>query len=128
MSRTLEKWKQMASELKRESYVLCLAIKDPRVPWYAKFSALCVVAYVLSSIDLIPDFVPVLGYLDDIILVPLGITLSIKMMPSDVLVEARVKAQTQHAQDKFLGRFGTAFIIAAWLAIGIGLVLYFRSK
>ena len=78
---------------------------------------------MLSPIDLIPDFVPVLGYLDDIILVPLGITLSINMMPSDVFVEARVKAQTQLAQDK-LGWFGPVFIIAAWLAIGIGLVLY----
>ena len=81
---------------------------------------------MLSPIGPIPDFSPVLGYLDDIILFPLGITLSIKMMPSDV--EARVKAQTQLAQDKFLGWFGPVFIIAAWLAIGIGLVLYFRSK
>ena len=87
MSRSLERWKQRARELKTETYALYLAVKDPRVPWYAKFSALCVVAYALSPIDLIPDFIPVVGYLDDLVLVPIGIALTIKMIPLDVLAE-----------------------------------------
>ena len=128
MSRSLERWKQRARELKTETYALYLAVKDPRVPWYAKFSALCVVAYALSPIDLIPDFIPVVGYLDDLVLVPIGIALTIKMIPLDVLAECRAKAQARFAQDKFLGWVGAAFIIAAWLAITIVLFLYFKSN
>jgi uncharacterized membrane protein YkvA (DUF1232 family) len=81
----IETWKQKARELRTETYALYLAVKDPRVPWYAKFSAVCVVAYALSPIDLIPDFIPVLGYVDDLILIPLGIALTIRMIPPDVL-------------------------------------------
>jgi uncharacterized membrane protein YkvA (DUF1232 family) len=128
MRTTLEKWKQRARELKTETYALYLAVKDPRVPWYAKFSALCVVAYALSPIDLIPDFIPVLGYLDDLILVPIGIALTIKMIPPDVMAECRAKAQARIAQDKFLGWIGAGFIIAMWLAIAVGLFLYFNSN
>jgi uncharacterized membrane protein YkvA (DUF1232 family) len=71
--KVLDRWKQRAHDLKQELHALALAYKDPRVPWYAKLLALCIVAYVLSPIDLIPDFIPILGYLDDLILVPLGI-------------------------------------------------------
>ena len=129
MSRSyLETWKQRARELKTETYALYLAVKDPRVPWYARFSALCVVAYALSPIDLIPDFIPVLGYLDDPILVPIGIALTIKMIPADVLAECRAKAQTRMAQDKLLGWVGAAVIIAIWLGITLGLFVYFYSN
>jgi len=129
MSRSyLETWKQRARELKTETYALYLAVKDPRVPWYARFSALCVVAYALSPIDLIPDFIPVLGYLDDLILVPIGIALTIKMIPADVLAECRGKAQARMAQDKLLGWVGAAVIIAIWLAITLGLFVYFYSN
>jgi uncharacterized membrane protein YkvA (DUF1232 family) len=128
MSRSLERWKQRARELKTETYVLYLAVKDPRVPWYAKFSALWVVAYALSPIDLIPDFIPVLGYLDDLILVPIGIALTIKMIPPDVMAECRAKAQARIAQDKLLGWIGAALIIAVWLGITFRLFIYFNSN
>ena len=129
MSRSyLETWKQRARELKTETYALYLAVKDPRVPWYARFSALCVVGYALSPIDLIPDFIPVLGYLDDLILVPIGIALTIKMIPADVLAECRGKAQARMTQDKLLGWVGAAVIIAIWLAITLGLFVYFYSN
>jgi len=124
----LERWKERARELKTETYALYLAVKDPRVPWYAKFCALCVVAYALSPIDLIPDFIPVLGYLDDLILVPIGIALTIKMIPPRVLAECRAKAQIRIAQSGFLGRIGAAFIIAIWLTITVWLFLYFKSN
>jgi uncharacterized membrane protein YkvA (DUF1232 family) len=128
MSRRFETWKHRATELKTETFAIYLAVKDPRVPWYAKFSALCVVAYALSPIDLVPDFIPVFGYLDDLILVPIGIALTIKMIPADVLAECRAKAQARIAQDKLLGWVGAAVIIAVWLAIIFGLFLYFKSK
>jgi uncharacterized membrane protein YkvA (DUF1232 family) len=126
--RILERWKRKAQELKKETYALYLAVKNPRVPWHAKFCAACVVAYALSPIDLIPDFIPVLGYLDDLILVPIGIALTIKMIPPDVLAECRAKAQTRIAQDGFLGRVGAAFVIAVWLALTIWLFHYFKSN
>jgi len=93
-----------------------------------EISALCVVAYALSPIDLIPDFIPVLGYLDEPILVPIGIALTIKMIPADVLAECRGKAQARMAQDKLLGWVGAAVIIAIWLAITLGLFVYFYSN
>jgi len=103
-------------------------MKDSRVPWYAKCSALCVVAYAVSPIDLIPDFIPVFGYLDDLILVPIGMALTIEMIPADVMTECRAKAQTRMAQGKLLGWVGAAFIVAVWLAVSIGLFLYFKSN
>lgn len=75
---SLQKLKQQAKELKTELSALYLACHDPRVPWYAKALAICVVGYAFSPIDLIPDFIPILGYLDDLIIVPLGIVLVIK--------------------------------------------------
>ncbi len=89
----LEKLKQRASHLKSEAYALYLAARDPRTPWYAKLLVAGIVAYALSPIDLIPDFVPVLGYLDDLVLIPLGITLAIKMVPDSVLAECRERAR-----------------------------------
>lgn len=87
-------WKAKARRLKVETYTLFLAYRDPRVPWYAKLCAAVVVGYAFSPIDLIPDFIPVLGYLDDLVLVPLGITMVLRMIPKSVLVECREKAQT----------------------------------
>jgi len=121
---TLEKWKQRARELKTEIHALFLAIKDPRVPWYAKLSAICVVAYALSPIDLIPDFIPVVGYLDDLILVPLGIGLTIRMIPLEVLSECRAKAKARTIEGTALGWIGATVIILLWtLAIGSVFVL-----
>lgn len=87
-----------ARSLKREIYALYLATRDLRTPWYAKTFAACVVAYALSPIDLIPDFVPILGYLDDLILLPIGLYFAIKMIPDEVMKESRIKAGDENAK------------------------------
>ena len=123
----IETWKQKARELRTETYALYLAVKDPRVPWYAKFSAVCVVAYALSPIDLIPDFIPVLGYVDDLILIPLGIALTIKMIPPDVLAECKANAHLKVPQSKFLGWIGAILVLALWVVIIFAVVLRFSQ-
>ena len=112
--------KQRAKTIKRDTYALYLACRDPRTPWYAKVFAGGVVAYALSPIDLIPDFVPVLGYLDDLILVPLGIVVAVRMIPESVLVECRAKAQI--ASDRPTSRKAALVIVAIWLAAATLLV------
>ena len=119
----LEQLKTRASSLKKDVFAVYLAAKDPRTPWYAKGLVLLIVAYALSPIDLIPDFVPVLGYLDDLIIVPVGIWLAIRLIPSEVLTEARVAA-TSEGMDRSIGKFGLAIIIFLWLAALI-LAIYF---
>src|SRR5215207_3761726 len=89
----LDTWRQRVRRLKTETYALYLAYRDPRVPWYARVVAACVVAYDISPIDLIPDFIPLLGYLDDLILVPLGIALAIRLIPPQVLADCRAQAE-----------------------------------
>ena len=110
----LEKLKARAKSLKREIDALYLAARDPRTPWYAKAVIACVVAYALSPIDLIPDFIPVLGYLDDLLLLPLGIYLALKLIPTEVLIDARRRAAgTPSTLPK---RWSVAlFIIILWL-------------
>jgi uncharacterized membrane protein YkvA (DUF1232 family) len=93
MMRLLGNLKQRARILKAETFALYLAARHPHTPWYAKLFVAAIVAYAFSPIDLIPDFVPVLGYLDDLVLLPLGIALAIKMIPASVLCECRAKAQ-----------------------------------
>jgi uncharacterized membrane protein YkvA (DUF1232 family) len=119
-------WRQRASQLKAETYALYLAYRNPRVPWYARLWALVVVAYALSPIDLIPDFIPVLGYLDDLVLVPLGILLAIKLVPADVMALCRQQALAEMARDKPSSKAATAVIIAVWLllaALALAIVL-----
>src|SRR5438270_9341380 len=89
----MQTWKKWAKALKVRTYALYLAYQDPRTPWYAKVFAACVVGYAFSPIDLIPDFIPVIGIVDDLILVPLGITLALKMIPAEVFAESETKAQ-----------------------------------
>src|SRR5207244_2980619 len=88
----LQTLKTRARELKRETYVLYLVVRDPRTPWYARAIAAAVVAYALSPIDLIPDFIPVIGYLDDLTVVPLGIALALKLIPAHVMADCRRQA------------------------------------
>jgi uncharacterized membrane protein YkvA (DUF1232 family) len=114
---TLDRWKQRARQLKTEVYALYLAYKDPRVPWYARLFAACVVGYAFSPIDLIPDPIPVLGYLDDLVLVPLGITLAVKMIPAPVLAECREQAQVAMRQGKPVNWVAAGIIIAIWLVL-----------
>ncbi len=97
-----------------------LACRDPRTPWYAKVFAGGVVAYALSPIDLIPDFIPIVGYLDDLILVPLGIALAVKMIPEAVLVDCRIRAQA--ASERPTDRKAAAIIVAIWLAAAVLMV------
>ena len=113
----IDNWKQKAKKLKKETYALYLAVKDPRTPWYAKAFAGFVVANAFSPIDLVPDFIPILGYLDDLILIPLGIALSIRMIPAEVLEESRQQAETAFTDGKPVSRAGAAAIIVLWLVL-----------
>ena len=115
----LEIWKRRARELKREIYAIYLAYKDPRVPWYAKLLAACVVAYAFSPIDLVPDFIPVLGYLDDLILVPLGIYFVLKLIPDDVMSECREKARALSGEKRPTNYLAATVIIAAWILLAL---------
>jgi uncharacterized membrane protein YkvA (DUF1232 family) len=110
-------WKQRARQLKTETYALYLAYRDPRTPWYARLFAACVVGYAFSPLDLVPDFIPVLGYLDDLVLVPLGIALALRMIPEPVLAECRGKAQAELAQDRPTNWTAAAVIVAIWLIL-----------
>jgi len=115
-------WKQKANLLKTETFALCLAYKDPRVPWYAKVFMIAVIGYALSPIDLIPDFIPILGYVDDLIIVPAGVFLAIKMIPKGVLEECREKAKVSTISSK--AKWVVAFIIiSVWLLV---IILAFR--
>jgi uncharacterized membrane protein YkvA (DUF1232 family) len=111
----IERWEQRARELKTETYAIYLAYKDPRTPWYARLFAACVVGYAFSPIDLIPDPIPVLGYLDDLVLVPLGIAVALKMIPSPVMTECRDGAQAAMSEGKPTNWAAAAVIVAIWL-------------
>ena len=121
-----ERWKQWVRRLKTELYAVYLAYNDPRVPWYARVFAACVVGYAFSPIDLIPDFIPVLGYLDDLILVPLGITLAIKMIPPGVMAECRVSAQEALQQGKPTNWIAAGVIITLWLVLAVSGVVFMQ--
>lgn len=114
----LQRLKQQARALKNELRALYLAYQDPRVPWYAKFVVICVVAYALSPIDLIPDPIPVLGYLDDLILVPLGIKLALKLIPPQVMVECRMQAKVNETNAKPKSWIAAAVIVGIWILLG----------
>jgi len=113
----LAELKQRARHLKAETFALYLAARDPRTPWYAKLLVAGIVAYAFSPIDLIPDFVPVLGYLDDLILIPLGIALAIKLVPHSVLAECRARAQETMQNGKPVSRVAGAVIVVIWLVL-----------
>ena len=122
---TLTKLKNYAKIIKQDLIVLYLSYKDARTPLYAKMLAMCVVAYAFSPIDLIPDFIPIIGYLDDLILVPLGIIVTLKLIPSDVLEEKREQARHMMKSDKPKNWFVGALFIIIWilLAVWIGRLL-----
>jgi uncharacterized membrane protein YkvA (DUF1232 family) len=122
----MERWKQRARHLKREVYALYLACKDPRVPWYARALAVCVVGYAFSPIDLIPDFIPLLGHVDDLILIPLGVAAVIKLIPPSVLSESRDKAEAVLSQDKPTNWVAGSVIVPIWLLLAAITVLLVR--
>src|SRR5580692_9180496 len=109
MLRILKLW---ARRLIRDVHAVYLAARDPRVPWYARVLAIAVAGYVLSPIDLIPDFVPVIGYLDDLVLVPLGLLLMVRLIPPEILDEHRVAAAG--IVDRPVSRVGAVAVIAVW--------------
>ncbi len=111
----LDFWRHRARELKRDAFALYLACKDPRTPWYAKFLAALVVGYAFSPIDLIPDFIPVLGQLDDLILVPLGILLVRRLISTDVMNDCRHRAEEEISDGSPVIRVAAAVIILLWI-------------
>lgn len=119
----LARAKQWARSIKRDVIALWLAARDPRVPWYAKAIPGAVAAYALSPIDLIPDFIPVLGYLDDILMVPLGILLAVRLVPIELIAEFRQQAQAR--ADRPMSRVAAVMIVTTWVAAAIGLGWWF---
>ena len=131
----LEELKQRARHLKAETYSLYLAARDPRTPWYTKLLVAGIVAYAISPIDLIPDFIPLLGYLDDLVLIPLGIVLALKLIPPQVMAECRAQAQATMQSGKPVSRVAAAVIVIIWLAaaaliikLAVGIWLRHQSR
>ena len=125
VSEIMAQFKKRAHQLKAESYVLYLAMKHPQTPWYARIFVALIVAYAFSPIDLIPDFIPILGYLDDLILVPLGILLAIRMVPAVVLQECR--RETANTHEKPTNWLAAVVIVGLWLLLaGWGIVQIIR--
>jgi uncharacterized membrane protein YkvA (DUF1232 family) len=103
-----------AREIKKDVVALYIAARDPRVPWYVKLAAAVIAAYALSPIDLIPDFIPVLGYVDELIILPVAIALVIKMIPAPLMAEFREEAQRR--AERPTSRAGALLIVAIWIA------------
>ncbi len=125
-------WREKAAALKRQVLALYLAYRHPRTPWYAKALALLVVAYALSPIDLIPDFIPLLGYLDDLILLPLGVLLVVRLVPPAVMAECERRAREMETAGAPQFRWMGPVVVLLWLialalAVSVGLSI-FRSR
>lgn len=119
MKQELKEW---ARTMKRDVHAIYLCARDPRTPWYAKALAVVVAGYALSPVDLIPDFIPVLGYLDDVVIVPLGIMAAVRLIPANVLTENRLVAQ--RAVGRPISRTGAVVIVLVWIS-SIGLTGWF---
>lgn len=125
----VDRFKRWARSVKRDAHALYLAARDPRVPWYAKGLALAVAAYAASPIDLIPDFIPVIGYVDDLIIVPLGIALVIRLIPPEIMAEHRALAAA--AQDRPVSNSAAAVIVSLWIiaiVVAAWLLYYWMVK
>ena len=119
----MQGWRRRAAAAKQELWALYLAYRNPRVPWYARAVALCVVGYAFSPIDLIPDPIPVLGYLDDLVLLPAGVLLARRLIPPEVLAECRAEAAGRGAgAPRPRSRVAAALIVAVWAALAAGAV------
>jgi uncharacterized membrane protein YkvA (DUF1232 family) len=123
MAAFIERWKYKVKQLKLEIFAIYLAYRDPRVPWYARIFAACVIGYAFSPIDLIPDPIPILGYLDDLILVPLGIALALKMIPAEVMAESRAKAIQRMDHSQPVNWVAAAVIVAIWICLAAAAVV-----
>lgn len=120
---SVKEWKTRVRELKPEAYALYLCLRHPGTPWYAKLFAWVIVGYALSPVDLIPDFIPIIGYVDDLILIPAGMALLIKMIPKDVLEECRLKARSAPPPGKTAGLIWAFAIVSMW-----ALAIYFLVR
>ncbi|BBO69956.1 hypothetical protein DSCA_38860 [Desulfosarcina alkanivorans] len=120
----VDRWKARVRTLKMEVHALLLACRDPRMPWPAKLVAALVVAYAASPIDLIPDFIPVLGYLDDLIILPLGIVLAIKMIPAEVMQDCRVRAGDVLPGTRAGAFIGATVVVVLWIAVIVAVVVF----
>ena len=120
----LSRIKTWARSLKQDAHAIYLASRDPRVPWYAKALAIAVAAYALSPIDLIPDFIPVIGYLDELFILPLGIWLVVRLIPDGIMVEYRARAN--EAGQRPTSRAGMVAILLVWMvsALALGWLAY----
>jgi uncharacterized membrane protein YkvA (DUF1232 family) len=119
-----ERWKARASRLKKDTYAIYLACRDRRTPWYARVLGVVVAAYALSPVDLIPDAIPVLGYLDDLLLVPLGVALVLRMIPPQVMADCREKAAAAMRDGTWHSSWlVAAAVISLWLALLAALVV-----
>lgn len=125
----IERSRHWARGIKRDAITLWFARKHPDMPWYAKAMGALVLAYALSPIDLIPDFIPVLGYLDDVILLPCLIWLTLKLIPATTLADSRLKAEAWMASKaaKPKSAFGAAVIVALWAAVAVMVALWFTQ-
>ena len=126
MPSLLDTWKTRARQLKTDVYALYLAYKDPRTPWYARIFAAMVAGYAFSPIDLIPDPIPILGYLDDLVLIPLGVFLALKMIPPQVMADSRQKAIEVIAQGKPVNKAAALVIVLIWIGLAAlaGVIIY----
>jgi uncharacterized membrane protein YkvA (DUF1232 family) len=123
--RNMPTWRERVRKLKADVVAVALALRDPRVPWYAKALGVVIVAYALSPIDLIPDFIPVIGYLDDLVLVPLGLVLMLRLIPAEVLAEHRVAAAS--LAERPVSYAGAAGVIVVWLT-SLALAAYWMHR
>jgi uncharacterized membrane protein YkvA (DUF1232 family) len=119
----LQAWKERAGHLKKEVYALYLAYQDSRTPWYGKAFTALVIAYAFSPIDLIPDPIPILGYLDDLVLIPLGVVIALKMIPAEVMADSRLKAEEAFRSGKPVSWVGAAIVGAIWIVLAVLAVL-----
>jgi len=122
----LDRLKTRARALKSEAYAIYVAARDPRTPWYVKALIFFVVAHTFSPIDLIPDFIPVLGYLDDLIITPGGIWLAVRLIPPDVMEEARATAAAREREGS-LGKVGAVIVISTWIVVATAILYYVLS-
>jgi uncharacterized membrane protein YkvA (DUF1232 family) len=122
----LDTWKEKAEELEAATYIVYLAARHPKTPWYAKTIALLTAAYAFSPIDLIPDFIPLLGYLDDLVIVPFGAWLALRLVPDEVLTECRVQAASTRGRDAPAIRWMALVVILIWVIVllWLGLTLF----
>jgi uncharacterized membrane protein YkvA (DUF1232 family) len=122
-----ESWKRRARRLKAQTYTLYLAYRHPRTPWYAKVFAALIVGYVFSPIDPIPDFIPGVGLLDEMVVVPIGILIAAKMIPPDVFAECREKAREVEEGEKPVSRVAAVVVVAIWL-LCVALAVYLALR